>query len=404
MMLKGKEGLKMIQTGSVAQDGSAAKSGSGSMMLAIFGPVLLAIAGLFGLFGANWSTLALAAVVVIAAGASAWWMHRQHLDQAEAQAQAVASASPDGSLEQLVGESLPIWSRHIDHSNRYVEESVSGLMQQFGYLIDSLNQSVSASSENDGSDQVIGTLNSSQTDLSEAVSALRRTQHSRQQMLEELRLLKTFTSELQDMAAEVVSIADHTNLLALNAGIESARAGEAGKGFSVVATEIRGLSSRSRETATQMTEKVTSIKKSIDSTVDTAEQALSQSSEQLAQTEQSIDHVITKSREVIEQLQQSSQNLREDADGVRRVIEQLIVELQFQDRVSQILNQVSQNLRELEQEIGEAQDADGHIRKLDVDADAWLAKMQASYTMIDQHRTHKGEEHQQAKDSEIEFF
>jgi methyl-accepting chemotaxis protein len=154
-----------------------------------------------------------------------------------------------------------------------------------------------------------------------------------------------------------------------------------------------------------MTEKVTSIKKSIDSTVDTAENALSQSSEQLAQTEQSIDHVITKSREVIGQLQASSQNLREDADGVRKVIEQLIVELQFQDRVSQILNQVSHNLRELEQEISEAQDSDGHIRKLDVDADAWLAKMQASYTMIDQHRTHRGEDHQEdSKDSEIEFF
>ncbi len=404
MMVKGKEGLKMMQAGTVARNNDAMKTGSGSMVLAVFGPVLLAIAGLFGLFGANWANVALAAVVLIAAGASAWWLHRQQLERAEAEAAAVASASPDGSLEQLVGESLPIWSRHIDHSNRYVEESVSGLMQQFAYLIDSLNQSVSASSNSDGSDQVIGTLNNSQTDLSEAVSALRQTQHSQQRMLEELRLLKTFTSELQDMAAEVVSIADHTNLLALNAGIESARAGEAGKGFSVVATEIRGLSSRSRETATQMTEKVTSIKKSINSTVDTAENALNQSSEQLEQTEQSIDHVITKSREVIEQLQSSSQNLREDADGVRRVIEQLIVELQFQDRVSQILNQVSQNLRELEHEIGEAQDADGHIRKLDVDADAWLAKMQASYTMIEQHRTHKGEEHQESKDSEIEFF
>ena len=395
----------MMQAGSITSNEPALNAGGGTLWLAVLGPAALAVAGLFGLFGLSWATVALSAVVLLAAAASAWWMHRQLAERAEAEAAAIASAAPDGSLEQLVGESLPIWSRHIDHSNRYVEESVSGLMQQFSYLIDSLNQSVSASSDSDGSDHVIGTLNSSQSDLSEAVSALRQTQQSRQQMLEELRLLKTFTSELQDMAAEVVSIADHTNLLALNAGIESARAGEAGKGFSVVATEIRGLSARSRETATQMTEKVTSIKKSIDSTVDTAEHALSQSSEQLAQTEQSIDHVITKSREVIGQLQASSQNLREDADGVRRVIEQLIVELQFQDRVSQILNQVRDNLRELEQEIMEAQDADGHIRKLDVDADAWLAKMQASYTMIDQHRTHRGEEHQEdSKDSEIEFF
>ncbi|NDY95340.1 methyl-accepting chemotaxis protein [Wenzhouxiangella limi] len=398
-----KEGLELMQardTGSTRESAGSARS----MTLAIFAPAMLAVAGIGGLIGLNATSATLGAIVLAAAALSAWWMHHQQAEQARAAAAAAEAAAPDGALEQLVGESLPIWSRHIDHSNRYVEESVSGLMQQFSYLIDSLNQSVSASSETDGSDHVIGTLNSSQTDLSDAVNALRQTQQSRQQMLEELRQLKTFTTELQDMATEVVSIADHTNLLALNAGIESARAGEAGKGFSVVATEIRGLSSRSRETATQMTEKVTSIKKSIESTVDTAEQALSRSSEQLAETEQSIDHVITKSREVIGQLQQSSTNLREDAEGVRRVIEQLIVELQFQDRVSQILTQVSHNLRELEQEISEAKDADGRIHKLGFDADAWLAKMQASYTMLDQHRTHKGEEHQAEQDSEIEFF
>ncbi len=398
-----KEGVNVMQASQASPIKEAQAQGR-SMLLVVFAPVLIAMAGLWALAGFSLISAVVGAAAVAVAALGAWWLHRRQIDHANAEVEALEAASPDGGLEHLVGESLPIWSRHIDHSNRYVEDSVSGLMQQFSYLIDSLNQSVSASSETDGSDHVIGTINSSQTDLSNAVSALRQTQQSRQQMLEELRQLKTFTSELQDMAAEVVSIADHTNLLALNAGIESARAGEAGKGFSVVATEIRGLSLRSRETATQMTDKVTSIRKSIESTVDTAETALSRSSEQLAETEESIDHVITKSREVIEQLQQSSRNLRDDADGVRKVIEQLIVELQFQDRVSQILTQVSSNLRELEQEISESRDADGHIRRLDFDADAWLAKMQASYTMLDQHRNHRGEEYKESKDSDIEFF
>lgn len=403
MMNKNKEGPDTMQADQANTVAVSDSSAGGGLWIIPF-PALLAVAGLWIVGGPGWPTLAWSTGILAAAGVAFWWLWRQQSKRAEAEAKAAAEAAPDGALEQLVGESLPIWSRHIDHSNRYVEDSVSGLMQQFSYLIDSLNQSVSQSSETDGSDQVIGSINSSQADLSDAVSALRETQHSRQQMLGELRQLKTFTTELQDMAAEVVSIADHTNLLALNAGIESARAGEAGKGFSVVATEIRGLSLRSRETATQMTDKVMAIKKSIESTVDTAETALSRSSEQLAETEQRIDHVISRSREVIEQLQQSSRNLREDADGVRRVIEQLIVELQFQDRVSQILSQVSKNLRELEEEILEARDADGHIRKMDFDANAWLAKMQASYTMLDQHKTHLGEEHQASKESEIEFF
>jgi len=71
--------------------------------------------------------------------------------------------------------------------------------------------------------------------------------------------IETATHEISEITAMIDNIAFQTNLLALNAGVEAARAGEAGKGFSVVASEVRALSMRATEAASEIKKRIEAV-------------------------------------------------------------------------------------------------------------------------------------------------
>ena len=80
----------------------------------------------------------------------------------------------------------------------------------------------------------------------------------------------SYIKQMKNLVGEISSISEQTNLLSLNASIESARAGEAGKGFAVVASEITSLSDGTAE----LTNDISKIVLQLEDNVKTAKKSV----------------------------------------------------------------------------------------------------------------------------------
>ena len=86
--------------------------------------------------------------------------------------------------------------------------------------------------------------------------------------------LQNAIEKIRQSTSKIVSIAEQTNILALNASIEAARAGEQGRGFAVVADEIRTLADSSKDTANNIQNISNMVTAAVDKLAKSAEDML----------------------------------------------------------------------------------------------------------------------------------
>ncbi|WP_416221059.1 methyl-accepting chemotaxis protein [Pseudomonas sp. RP23018S] len=303
---------------------------------------------------------------------------------------------------------MPIWAKQVESSRHQTEEAIVSLANRFTGIATRLQETVQASQhaagELDGqaADGALDVLARSDSELSQVIDSLKATQTSRDQTLAQVRSLTAYTGELRTMAADVAAIAAQTNLLALNAAIEAARAGEAGRGFAVVADAVRSLSSKSSETGQQMSAKVDIINNAITQLVQAASSSADQDSHSVSESEQTIEVVLARFQNITGRLADSADLLKQESHGIRDEMTEVLVNLQFQDRVSQILSHVRDNMHALHDHLVQAKQAPD--QPLAIDARQWLARMETTYATEEQRRLHHGEAAVQQHSQDITFF
>jgi methyl-accepting chemotaxis protein len=291
-----------------------------------------------------------------------------------------------GAVARVCAEGLPIMARQIDASQRQMAHATEALSTRFGQIVQRLDQALAASADiSDGKgDGFAATLENGKRQLVQITQELRAIQDSRAVMATQVRGLSAYTNDLKEMADQVGVIAFKTNMLSLNAAIEAAHAGEVGKGFAVVAQEVRQLSHTSRDAGTNISGKIASIRTTLAELIARNEQVSTSENVALQNCEQHINDVLANFAVAASRLAESTDRLRDESAGIRTEVEDSLVELQFQDRVSQILHHAADNLRTLATSAAAPSGSDA------VNLSTFLESVATNYTTDEERSIHRG--------------
>ncbi len=148
-------------------------------------------------------------------------------------------------------------------------ENVNSKILNMGNKVVEIGENVSALSDNASKMRAVSNDASSSMDL--VLQSSNSTVASVDDINKQILLTNDSINKINDAISLIISIADQTQLLSLNASIEAARAGEAGRGFAVVASNISELSEQSNEGASTIRKIAAEILKNSEDSVKLSE-------------------------------------------------------------------------------------------------------------------------------------
>lgn len=161
-------------------------------------------------------------------------------------------------------------------------------LQELGQSFSNIDETAEQFNEVRGG--IAHTVAEAQSQMVELDNSFRHVQESYEQMKETFILLQNAIRGIQQCMGKIVSIADQTNILAINASIEAARAGVEGRGFAVVAAQVKELAKEIKVLANEVDTGICDVETragELSSSIQASQDTLGQGTVIVAQTDES---------------------------------------------------------------------------------------------------------------------
>ncbi len=198
--------------------------------------------------------------------------------------------------------------------------SMASTIEQLSISINSIGQqaeTVHNLAEQSGEDSL-----TSGNIIQQAANEMSNVAHAVESAALTIRQLEDYSGQISGIVSVISSIADQTNLLALNAAIEAARAGEQGRGFAVVADEVRALAKRtasSTQEITQMIGKIQNNTQRAAQEIESGVQKVSDGVQLVCRAAESVSNIHHSTERVTQSIADITKILSEQSDSTQEI-------------------------------------------------------------------------------------